>query len=250
MLYAIAFKGTAVSSPSDPISVSTHPCTPTRVSSPSHTGTKITLTWMDNSETPEETGFQIYFGGELKNVVRGDILTGTGIGMRTAEILGLECGTQYNDIRVIARYFTFASPKSDSSVNVTTSACQVKVEFTKVDIKDDTDTDVGPIRNPGEIRLRYTVGGTTRYYPNSTGTNNIFTGDSRSLNDVINIDSLRTTPLTISVHAEDYGDDPTNMGTVTGTFNGTLPENFGAGTRTLGNSYFNIYYTITVTSPP
>jgi len=244
-LYVRAFKGSAESASSNTATINTDPCTPTGVSAPSHTGQTVTVNWTDNSTTPEESGFKIYFGATLKKTVVGSM---AGTGARSTTITGLDCGTSYTDIRVSAYYGTRESPKSSSAGVETTTGCQVKVEFTKVDIKDDTDEG---FFNAGEIRLTLTVDGVTQYWPSSSGYETIFSGQSKTFSRVFYaVNKLRSDPLNITVAAQDVGDDPDNMGSISTSHAGTLPTNFGAGNRTLENSYFKIYYTVTVTAPP
>jgi hypothetical protein len=244
VLYAKSYKGGSESATSNYATIVTDPCTPTSVIAPSHTGQTVTVTWVDNSTTPEETGFRIYFGSTLKKVVASQ----AGTGNRSTAIGGLECGTSYTNIRVSAYYEGRESPKSSSAGNETTTNCQVKVEFTKVEIKNDTDADIFGVTNPGEIRVTMTVEGTTQYYPSNIGFDSMKTGDSATFSRVFNLSMPRSNTLNISVHAQDLGDDPDDMGTLTANYSGA--SNFGAGNRWLENSYYKIYYTITLTSPP
>lgn len=248
VLYVKSYKGSAESASSNYATINTDPCTPTGVTAPSHTGQTVTVQWTDNSTTPEETGFRIYFGATLKKTVGAY----AGTGVRSTTITGLDCGTYYGDIKVSAIYGARESPKSSSTGNETTSACQIKVEFTKVEIKNDTDTDPPwPMPdNPGEIRLTFTVEGTAYYWPSSSTTESLLTGQSKSFSKVINLANSRSDSLNISVHAQDLGDDPDDMGTVTANYAGSQPTNFGAGNKTLENSFFKIHYTVTVTAPP
>lgn len=243
VLYVKSYKGSAESAASNYVTINTDPCTPSNVVAPSHTGKTVTVTWMDNSTTPEETGFKIYFGTTLKKTVSGSAGTGT----RSTVIDGLDCGTTYSDIRVSAVYGTRESPKSASAGAETTTACQVKVEFTKVDIKNDTDSG---FLDPGEIRLTLTVEGSTQYWPSYMGSESILSGGSKAVNRTFNLNLNRSNPLNISVHAQDVEDDPDDMGTLTATHAGSLPTNFGAGSRSLENSFFKIYYIVSVTAPP
>ena len=146
----------------------------------------------------------------------------------------------------------YTSPRVRRAGVETTTACQIKVEFTKVDIKNDTDTDPPwPFPdNPGEIRLTLTVESVPQYWPSSIGSESIKTGNSKTFSKVFNVSNNRSDPLNISVHAQDVGDDPDDMGTVTASHSGSLPTNFGAGNKSLENAFFKIYYTVTVTEPP
>ncbi|MBI5652015.1 MAG: hypothetical protein HZC40_16485 [Chloroflexi bacterium] len=253
-LYAKSYKGGSESATSNYATIVTDPCTPTSTVAPSHTGQKVTVTWTDNSTTPEETGFRIYFGSTLKKVVASQ----AGTGNRSTEITGLDCGTAYSDIRVSAYYEARESPKSSTAGNETTTACQVKVEFTKLEIKNDTDFDIvinnpAPIPdttivNPGEIRVAMTVEGTTQYYPSNVGFDSMKTGDNTTFSRVFNLNLLRSTTLNISVHAQDLSDDPDDMGTLSVNYSGA--SNFGAGNRWLENGNYKILFTITLTSPP
>lgn len=247
-LYVKSYRGTLESAASNSVTLITDPCSPTSVAALSHTGQTVTVNWTDTSTTPEETGFNIYFGTTLKKTVAAHAGTGA---MSTA-ITGLDCGTTYSDIRVSAIYNTRESPKSSSAGSETTSNCQIKVAFTRVDIKDDTDRDTLPfITNSGEIRLTFNVEGQVKYWPSSSGSKSIKTGDQETFSVVFDATNVRSNALSLSVHAEDVEDDPDDMGTVTATYPGNLPSNFGAGAnKTLENTFFKVYFTITVTSPP
>jgi hypothetical protein len=240
-IYVKSFKGSSESPSSNFVSITTDPCTPT-IGSITHTGQTVTVNWTDNSATPEESGFRIYFGGVVKKTVASQ----AGTGSRSTTITGLDCGTTYSDIRVSAYYGTRESPKSAAGTE-TTTACMIKVDFTKLLVKDDTDAF---LFGAGEIRVTMTVEGSPQYYPSSSGTESISSGSSKSFSKVFNVNNLRSDPLNISVHVQDLGDDPDDMGTLSASFNGSLPTNFGAGNRSLENSFFKIDYTITVTAPP
>lgn len=247
-LYVKSYRSALESAASNIVTLVTDPCSPTSVVAPSHTGQTVTINWTDNSTTPEETGFNIYFGTTLKKTVSAH----AGTGAMSTTITGLDCGSAYGDIRVTAIYNTRESPKSSSAGSETTSNCQIKVDFTRVDIKDDTDKEALPfITNSGEIRLTFTIEGQVKYLPSSSGFKSIKTGDHETFSVVFNATNARSNALSLSVHAEDVEDDPDDMGTVTATYPGSLPSNFGAGAnKTLENNFFKVYFTITATSPP
>ena len=82
------------------------------------------------------------------------------------------------------RAFNAAGLSSKSNVDTAdTTPCannndtfNITVEFTRVEIKDDTDADLLNFRNPGEIRLSFMPGPSTLYYPNE-GHIELYAGD-------------------------------------------------------------------------
>ncbi|MBI5652834.1 MAG: hypothetical protein HZC40_20660 [Chloroflexi bacterium] len=241
--YVKAFKGSLESPASNVVTLATDPCTPTNVVASNPTGQTITLAWNDTATTPEETGFKIYFGATAKKTVDAH----PGIGAATTTLTGLECGTTYSDIRVSAINGARESPKSETAASATTAPCQIKIEFTRVDIKDDTDSG---LFDPGEIRLTFNVAGQTKDWPSATGSKSIHSGFNESFSVVFNATLARSASFDLSITAQDVGDDPDPMGTVTARYAGTMPSNFGHGIKTLENTFFKIYFTITVTAPP
>jgi hypothetical protein len=242
-LYVKAFKSSLESPASNVVTIATDPCTPTSIAASHPTGQTIALNWNDNSTTPEETGFKIYFGATVKQTIPAH----PGSGITSATITGLDCGTTYNEIRVSAINGARESPKSETAASATTAPCQIKVEFTRVDIKDDTDSG---FLDPGEIHITFNVTGQTKEWPSPGGFKSMHSNTSENFSVVFNATMTRDTSLTISVTAQDVGDDPDPMGTLTAQFGGALPTNFGHGARTLENNFFKIYFTITVTAPP
>jgi len=236
------YKGNVESAASNVVNVATDPCTPTEVAVSNHTGQTLTVTWNDTSATPEETGFKVYVGTTLQKTVPAH----PGTGAFSATLTGLDCGTTYSDIRVTAINNERESPKSANAASETTLPCQVKVEFTRVDIKDDA----SPWYKPGLIRITFTTDAQTQVWPSATGSKSIYAGFHEDLSVVYSATKPRTSPLNISVHAQNVDTPSADMGTLLVNYPGALPTNFGAGAKTLENNFFKIYFTITVTSPP
>ncbi|MBI5302432.1 MAG: hypothetical protein HY868_09860 [Chloroflexi bacterium] len=242
-LYLKATRGALESAASNIIVITTDPCTPTNVVAPSHTGQTITINWTDNTTAPEETGFKIYFGATLKRTVAAH----PGTGAVSTTITGLDCGALHTDIRVSAVNGSRESPKSASAGADTTAPCQIKIEFTRVDIKDVPGHN---LLNSVPVRLTFTVEDQTKSWPSPTGNEKIRPGSRADFSVMANAANIREAPLDISVHGEDVGDTPLDLGVVKTSFSGTPSINFGHGTRTLENAFFKIYFTITVTAPP
>ena len=242
-LYVKGLRGTLESAASNTVILTTDPCTPTNVVAPSHTGQTITVNWTDNTTTPEETGFKIYFGTTLKKTVAAH----PGTGATSTTITGLDCGTLYTDIRVSVVNNSRESPRSASAGADTTSPCQIKIEFTRVDIKDVPGHN---LLNAVPVRLTLTAEDQTKSWPSATSNEKIRPGSNASFSIVSNVANNRDAPLDIAVRVEDVGDTPLDLGIVKTSLGGDATTNFGQGSRTLENAFFKIYFTITVTTPP
>lgn len=244
--YIRAYNAAGESAPSPIVSVVTIPCAPTNLGATAVQTTTLTLTFTDNSTN--ESGFYVYRSGDSNPVAT--VSAYDGMGTRTVTIGSITCGTQAS--YVVRAYNTAGESNSSNAVNATTTACSVSVEFTRVLIHNDTDSDAaGCVLNcgPGEVWLEFTVNGQNKRWP-PTGQVSIHTGETKPISGIAYTFLLmRAQNLTITVKGREEDtmalDEP--LGTATATFAGSA--NWGAGehcTESTSPNYFRICYTIRV----
>lgn len=245
--YLRAHNAAGESAPSPTISVVTIPCAPTNVRATTVSATALQLTLTDNATN--ESGFHVYRTGESAPVAILPAREGTGT--HTITMGSLACGTSAT--YVVRAYNTAGESNPSNTVDATTHACTVQVEFTRVLIHNDTDSDApGCVMNcgPGEVWLEFTVNGQNMRWP-PTGQVSINTGETKTISGIVYTFALmRSQNLTLTVKGREEDtlapDDP--LGTATATFVGSA--NWQAGehcTESVSPNYFRICYTIRVT---